>query len=503
MYGHRFGRPTIIHLILINSIINPQQISNMAESLTPIKPLDVSLVFLGTASMRPSPTRNVSGNALRIGREWTIIDCGEGTQHQILRAATSPGCTRISPGNIHRIFITHLHGDHCFGLPGLLCFIDNAFTSLQSNDKSAPKQKQQKVQHCDAENNNNKNNSGPVLHIVGPFGLRNMIRMALLTSSTNFGFSFRVDELWTEANLREEDGATKSRPRHYASVFDLPSHPSEIVGANVHPESDGTWKVPPHPAGGPADEAWRVHAAPLVHTIESVGYVFAEAPHRGTMDTSTLRDRLLAEENKLYQQSIGVRNPLQLLGSMQKGQSATIKEGGLLVDLDPNDYMSPPTPGRKIVVLGDTCDSRALAGLAANADVIVHEATNAAIEEGETEEGVTKLAVSRGHSTPSMAGSFARSCGAKQLVCTHFSSRYKGDESEQSTAVMERIVGYARDAFGSDNVIASRDLMEVKVLVQKKRGNISCRCTLSPEEALKAAAIAADSYIQMAGHAFD
>lgn len=75
----------------------------------------MQITFLGTSSGVPTRSRNVSGVALRLPQraEVWLFDCGEGTQHQFLRSDL-----RIS--QITRIFITHMHGDHIFGLMGLL-----------------------------------------------------------------------------------------------------------------------------------------------------------------------------------------------------------------------------------------------------------------------------------------------------------------------------------------------------------------------------------------------
>ncbi|MCA1771943.1 MAG: ribonuclease Z [Halomonas sp.] len=75
----------------------------------------MNLLFLGTSAGVPTKQRNVSGVALRegTGKGWYLIDCGEGTQHQVLH-------TKLSLNALKAILITHVHGDHCYGLPGLL-----------------------------------------------------------------------------------------------------------------------------------------------------------------------------------------------------------------------------------------------------------------------------------------------------------------------------------------------------------------------------------------------
>ncbi len=71
------------------------------------------LVVLGTASQVPTRRRNHNGYLLRWDREGILFDPGEGTQRQFTLAG-------VSPARITRICLTHLHGDHCLGLPGIL-----------------------------------------------------------------------------------------------------------------------------------------------------------------------------------------------------------------------------------------------------------------------------------------------------------------------------------------------------------------------------------------------
>lgn len=71
------------------------------------------VTFLGTSAGTPTPDRGLSSVLLEIEGEQILLDCGEGTQRQMMKAGASLG-KRM------KIFITHMHGDHIFGLPGLI-----------------------------------------------------------------------------------------------------------------------------------------------------------------------------------------------------------------------------------------------------------------------------------------------------------------------------------------------------------------------------------------------
>jgi ribonuclease Z len=116
----------------------------------------VQITFLGTSSGVPTRSRNVSSVALRLPQraELWLFDCGEGTQHQILRSD-------LKMSQLSRIFITHLHGDHIFGLMGLL-----ASCGLAGN-----------VQRVD---------------LYGPPGLNEYIQAATRYSHTHFSYPVKV-----------------------------------------------------------------------------------------------------------------------------------------------------------------------------------------------------------------------------------------------------------------------------------------------------------------------
>src|SRR5437879_12260003 len=73
----------------------------------------MQIVFLGTSGSWPTPKRNVSAVAVKRGPEIVLLDCGEGTQRQFMQS-------RLSFMQVSRVFLSHFHGDHFLGLPGMI-----------------------------------------------------------------------------------------------------------------------------------------------------------------------------------------------------------------------------------------------------------------------------------------------------------------------------------------------------------------------------------------------
>jgi ribonuclease Z len=75
--------------------------------------VDLDVVFLGTSGSAPTAQRATSATLIRRGGDRLLVDCGEGTQRQLLRSD-------VGLIDLEHVFLTHFHADHYLGLPGLL-----------------------------------------------------------------------------------------------------------------------------------------------------------------------------------------------------------------------------------------------------------------------------------------------------------------------------------------------------------------------------------------------
>ena len=144
----------------------------------------MQVTFLGTSSGVPTRARNVSAVAVRLPHraELWLFDCGEGTQHQFLRSDL-----RLS--QLRRIFVTHMHGDHVFGLPGLLASLGLSGSS-----------------------------SG--VDLYGPDPLDNYLQGVLRTSSTRIGYPLAVHRVREAAEtgrivFEDDDLSVRATPLHH------------------------------------------------------------------------------------------------------------------------------------------------------------------------------------------------------------------------------------------------------------------------------------------------
>ncbi|MFC3800649.1 ribonuclease Z [Cohnella sp. GCM10012308] len=176
----------------------------------------MKLIFLGTSAGRPTAHRNVTSIALVFpedqNRFW-LFDAGEGTQHQLLKS-------KLKLGKLNRIFITHMHGDHLYGLPGIL----SSRTYFEGADK---------------------------LELYGPPGLRAYVENVLLYSEAHLNYELGIHELggdgeaFDDGRFRIEAGELVHRVRSFG--YRIEEHPRSGQLDLAYLASRG---VPPGPQYG-------------------------------------------------------------------------------------------------------------------------------------------------------------------------------------------------------------------------------------------------------------
>ena len=281
-------------------------------------------VFLGTSSAIPRPNaRNVSSMLLQSTcGSVSLIDCGEATQHQLMRST-------IRMSHIDNILVTHLHGDHCYGLFGLV-------HTLNMSGRTAP------------------------LNLWGPVGINELVTTVLrLTGGWDSSFDLQIHELEPEKT-------------HH---FPIKNSSDQLVAS--------------------------VTACPMVHRIPAFGYVFKEPDQPHILDGQKAKE-------------LGASGPQ--LGLLKAGSDIVLPDG---TTIRSSDVTSPGRQSRTIAVMQDTQDCSSADKYMLNCDLLVHEAT--------FESARHEHAIQYGHSTSVMAAEAAGRVNAKNLVLTHFSSRYSND----------------------------------------------------------------------------
>ncbi|CAE6427859.1 unnamed protein product [Rhizoctonia solani] len=312
---------------------------------------DLRVTFLGTSSGGgPTEGRNCSSLALSIRNEVWLVDCAEGTQRQIHKSR------HLNIDNVTKIFITHMHVDHCVGVVPLLSTAMSIFSARAQSS----------------------NNDPDKLHIeiYGTPGLRQLIRSTLNLTHMNLSGKYIVHELHLSEGETRDEG--------------LP-HPNEVVGINIQADSQQFWQN----IGN--DMGIKIGAGSIEHRVACVG----------------------------------------------------------------------------LVCLGDTSSASHIVPLCVSEGVypslVVHESTNAWIPPHvdrhhlyggarKTPQSVREKAISKGHSTPDMAGAFARSVQAERLALIHFSAMFKNPSPNDP--IMREIARQATVAWGRRgvNAIAAHDL---------------------------------------------
>jgi ribonuclease Z len=306
--------------------------------------MSLRVVFLGTGGSVPTTKRSLPAVLIQRENEQLMFDCGEGVQRQIVKAKTG----------FHKkmkVFITHMHGDHLLGLPGLL----------------------QTMALLDRERK---------LDVYGPVGIKRFLEGVRETVQFVLTFPVEIHEI-------EKTGI----------VCDEEEYTVETVWAN--------------------------------HVIPSLAFAFVEKARSGRFHPEKAKTLNIPEGS--------------LWSKLQRGQAIRLPTGKVV---KPDQVVEPSRKGRKIVYTGDTRPFSNLTKFAANADLLIHDAT--------LDDKLAEKAKEDGHSTPSQAAKDAKKARAKQLVLTHISARY-----DDPSVLLEQ----ARKIF--KNTIVAEDFMNMEIALLK------------------------------------
>ena len=338
----------------------------------------MEIKILGISAATPTQDRNLSSFALRLDSgELLIFDAGEDVQRRFEAA-------KLKFNTPTTILISHLHGDHIIGLPGLLF-------RFHLNERTAP------------------------LRIIGPYGIASF----LLSHYHFVGLQATKYPL----TLIEVQYPRLDTPPGQMMM----THYSYFLSENIHRH------IIQHTSNDIfVNKDYKIKGIWMDHSVPTMGFRFEEADLDGKFDP----DRALE-----------LNIPKGRLWSiMQDGQN--IELNGVTIDPVKEGIVSEKRPGRVIVYSADTGKCPELIELAKNATVFVCESTYAYLDED--------LANEKLHLTSKMAAEAAKEANVKQLILTHFSSRYKniGTLEEEAKEIFP-------------NTRAAKDLMSFEIKLEE------------------------------------
>ncbi len=297
----------------------------------------MEIIFLGTSSAVHSYTRNHPAIILKAFGETMLFDCGEGTQRQLIFA-------KVSPMKISKIFLSHYHGDHILGLPGL----------LQSMNFRGREKK---------------------LTIYGPKGLYD-----LKDSLFKLGYS----------------------------KIEFPIEFIEIGSQTIE-----------------SDEEYIIKSQHVNHNVPCLAYSVEE----------------LKKPRFNREKAIELGVPVGPdFGRLHNGEEVEI-DGKII---KPEQVLGPPRKGNKITYSGDTTPCSEMVDFAKDSTILIHESTYMSED--------ADKAVENFHSTSADAAKIAKDSNSKELILTHFSTRYT-----QTDGLLKE----AKEIF--ENTKLAKDFMKIDI----------------------------------------
>ena len=326
----------------------------------------MELIILGSSAAIPVRERNLSSTALKYKNELLLFDCGEDTQRSLVEAG-------LKFNKPLKILISHFHGDHIIGLPGLLF-------RFGLNQRTAP------------------------VTIFGPVNLFLYLSVHRKVLGLKAYYPITVIEIDDKQN----------------QLIIYESLDSELPKEKLNMKENIIFE----------GSKYVLKYTLVDHSVLAFAYSFIEKPRSGKFNPEKAKELGIPESS--------------LWKKLQEGESIEYK--GKLIDPIKESIVGPKRKGRKVTYSGDTSPCKSLIELGKDSDILIHEATFS--------KELSDMAIEKKHSTATDAATDAKKMGAKQLILTHISSRYRDDS-------LLLLLEEAKEIF--PNTLIAEDLMRVEL----------------------------------------